>query len=62
VAAATGAGAAAGGSAFINPGMKNEAGEILPLALMPEHPAPSNAPKASIASQDQFQFNLTSPV
>jgi hypothetical protein len=55
---ATGAGAA-GGSAFISPGMKNVAGETLPPALMPEQPAPHSVINASIASRGKFQFNLT---
>jgi hypothetical protein len=42
--------------------MKNDAGETLPLVLMPEQPAPHSATNASIASRDKFQFNLTCPV
>jgi hypothetical protein len=53
---------AAGGSAFISPGKKNEAGETDVLALMPEQPAPNSVKNASIASRDKFQFNLTCPV
>ena len=53
---------AAGGSAFISPGMKNEAGETDPLVLMPEQPAPDSVKNASIASRGKFQFNLTWPV
>ncbi len=58
--AATGiCGVAAGGPAL---GRKNMAGETLPLALMPEQPAPKAASNASIASHGDFQFNLTCPV
>ena len=42
--------------------MKNEAGETLPLALMPEQPTPHSVKNASIASHSNFQFNLTCPV
>ena len=59
---ANGAWVADGGSAFISPGRKNEAGETLPLALMPEQPAPDNNTNASIASHGKNQFNLTCPV
>jgi len=53
---------AAGGSDLISPGRKNEAGEMLLLALMPPQPAPNSVKNASIASRGKFQFNLTWPV
>jgi hypothetical protein len=46
----------------MSPGKKNEAGETLPLALMPEQPAPDSNTNASIASRVKNQFNLTCPV
>ncbi len=58
--AATGAGIAAGGGPAL--GKKNMSGETLPLALTPEQPVPGSAANASIASQGDFQFNLTCPV
>jgi len=59
---ATGVLAGAGGSAFISPGRKNEAGETVAPVLMPEQPALDNAKNTSIARHGKFQFNLTCPV
>ena len=52
----------AGGSAFRNepiPGRKKSRGETLWLALMPLQPAANNPIAASIASLNNFRFNLT---
>ena len=48
-----------GGPAFNSPGRKNEAGEMLWLALMPLQPAPNSASTISIASTGKFLFILT---
>lgn len=53
---------AAGGSAFMSPGMKKVAGETVPLALTPEQPVLNKTSASSIASSKKFQFNLTRPV
>jgi hypothetical protein len=50
-------------SFFINPGSRNVAGETLVPALTPPQPAPTNgSDNTTIASQINFQFNLTSLV
>jgi hypothetical protein len=59
---ATGALVAAGGSVFISPGRKNEAGETDAPVLMPEQPALASVKNTSIASHGKFHFNLTCPV
>jgi hypothetical protein len=51
-----------GGSAFMIPGSKNVAGEMLVPALMPLQPELNSASAISIASHRKFQFNLTCPV
>jgi len=45
---------AGGGSAFMMPGRKNEAGDAVPLALMPEHPAASRPNPVTKAGQSSF--------
>jgi hypothetical protein len=57
--AAKGAGAVWGSGSAFAPGMRNVAGETLPLTLIPEQPALPNVKNVSIASRNKFQFNLT---
>jgi len=47
--------ACCGGSAFSNPGRKNEAGEMLWLALIPLHPAPNARRAAQATNRQDFQ-------
>jgi hypothetical protein len=43
----------------MKPGRRKVAGEMLFVALMPLHPAPSAKMAAPIANRRIFQFNLT---
>ncbi len=51
-----------GGSAFMIPGKKKEAGVTVWLALIPPQPEVPNASATNIASNEIFQFNLTCTV
>ena len=57
---AIGAGVAAGGAAFISPGIKNEAGETVPPALMPAQPGPPSIKNASIDSSHGHTATVSS--
>ena len=59
VAGATGPGCVGGGSAFINPGSRKVAGEMLCEVLMPLHPAAASKAAPQIAKCRIFQFIFT---
>jgi len=49
-----------GGTVFITPGKKNDAGEMVAPVLMPLQPDSASSENAtSIASHKNFQFNIT---
>jgi hypothetical protein len=55
-------GSALGGSAFMMPGRKNDAGETVVPVLIPLQPALSSIIAVSIARHRKFTLNLTCPV